>query len=426
MKTNELTVGPLYSKIVECKSKFVILQGGKWSGKTVNMLIVLGIYATLEKVVITVVGSTVPNLKKGALRDFKNYVAPKDGICEYIESYNDTGRIYTFKNGSIIEFTSYSSALEATSGKRDYIFFNEVNGIPFDIFYNAAISTARQVFMDYNPVAPFFVHSKFIYAKPSDTQYYGKWTRFITDHRHNPFLSQDKHDEIESISDPEKFRVYARGMTGKVEGLIYRMKKVSHVPTFQEVDEKGNIIEKEMPFGFGIDFGYNSDQSAIVKVWYHKRNRYYKELLYKTENEILDEIVKNGLDLTPASYMAKILRDNGCTTKTLVWGDHDKSYSTAFRRLGIPFRMARKGPNTVTMGISKVKECNNFYTEDSVNLESELETYVWDTAVDILSGNEITTNQPIDGMPDHLLAAIRYFDFSFAMRFTGKEHEEVE
>ena len=171
MKTSELTVGPLYSKIINCRSKYVILQGGKWSGKTVNMLIVLGIYATLNKVVITVVGSTVPNLKKGALRDFKNHVAPKDGIKEYISNYNDTGRIYTFKNGSIIEFTSYSSALEATSGNRDYIFFNEVNGIPYDIFYNAAISTDKQIFMDYNPVAPFFVHSKFFNAKPSILSY---------------------------------------------------------------------------------------------------------------------------------------------------------------------------------------------------------------------------------------------------------------
>ena len=413
MKTSELTVGPLYSKIINCMSKYVILQGGKWSGKTVNMLIVLGIYATLNKVVITVVGSTVPNLKKGALRDFKNHVAPKDGIKEYISNYNDTGRIYTFKNGSIIEFTSYSSALEATSGKRDYIFFNEVNGIPYDIFYNAAISTDKQIFMDYNPVAPFFVHSKFFNAKPSDTQYYGKWTRFITDHRHNPFLSQDKHDEIESISDPEKHRVYARGMTGQVEGLIYKMKKIDKVP-------------EGLPFGFGIDFGYNSDQSSIVKVWYDKRDRYYKELLYKTENEILDEIIEKKLNTTPAGYMAKILKANGCITSTLVWGDHDKTYSTALRRLGIPFRMARKGPNTVVMGISKVKECNNYYTSDSSNIETELSTYVWDTAIDILSGNEITTNQPIDGTPDHTLAAIRYFDFSYAMRFAGKDEEHKE
>ena len=124
--------------------------------------------------------------------------------------------------------------------------------------------------------------------------------------------------------------------------------------------------------------------------------------------------------------MFKILKENGCTTSTLVWGDHDKNYSVGLRRLGIPYRMARKGPNSVVMGISKVKECNNYYY-NSPNLESELTTYEWEKAINELTGEEITTNQPVDGRPDHLLAAIRYFDYSYGMRFSGKDeggHEE--
>ena len=409
MRNNELTVGPLYSKIASCTSKYVILQGGKWSGKTVNTLCRLGVLASLSKVIITVVGSTIPNIKKGALRDFKNFVAPKNGIKECIKSFNESERTYYFKNGSIIEFTSYANALEATSGKRDYAYFNEVNGIDYNIFYNVSISTSKQIFMDYNPTAKFFVHSKFIDSKPGD-QFYGKYIRYISDHRHNPFLSADKHEEIESISDPEMHRVYARGLTGNVEGLIYTWKKVDKVP-------------EGLPFGFGIDFGYNSDQSAIVKVWYDKRDRYYKELLYMTENEILDFLIKTKQNMTPAGYMAKILKDNGCTSSSLVWGDHDKSYSVALRRNGIPFRMARKGPNTLAAGISKVKECNNYYF-DSPTIEKELAVYEWETAIDVLTGNEISTNQPKEGTPDHLLAAIRYFDFSFALRFGNNPTDE--
>jgi phage terminase large subunit len=406
MNPNELTVGPLYSKIESCTSKYIILQGGKWSSKTVNTLVRLGVLATQKKYTITVIGSTVPNLKKGALRDFKNHVACKDGIREYIKDFNSSDRIYTFKNGSIIEFTSYTNALEATSGKRDFAFFNEVNGIGYDIFYNVAISTNLQIFMDYNPTAPFYIHYKFINAKPGD-QFYGKFTRFITDHRHNPFLSEEKHNEIESISDPERHRVYARGLTGKVEGLIYNMTKVDSIP-------------EGLPFGFGIDIGYTTDKTAIVKVYFNKRDRYYQELLYKSENEILDEIVEKKLNCTVKDYMDKILKANGCTTSTLVWGDHDKNYSNGLRRLNIPYRMARKGPNSVVMGISKVKECNNYYY-NSPNLESELTTYEWEKAINALTGEEITTNQPVDGMPDHILAAIRYFNFSFGMRFSETE-----
>jgi phage terminase large subunit len=384
---NEISVGSLYSKIAECKSKYIILQGGKWSSKTVNTLVHLGLLAVKSKVIITVVGSTIPNLKKGALRDFQNHVACKDGIKERIESYNSSERTYHFTNGSILEFTSYTTALEATSGKRDYAFFNEVPGILFDIFYNCSISTALQVFMDYNPVAPFFVHSKFINSKPGD-QYYGKFTRFITDHRHNPFLSQDKHDEIESISDPEKFRVYARGLTGKVEGTIFNFTKIDKIP-------------EGLPFGFGLDFGYNSDKTSIVKVSWQGRNRYYEELYYKV-----------GVD---TDEIAGVLKTNGCTTSSLVWGDHDKNASVYLRRQDIPFRMARKGPNSLTASISKVNEFNNFYTGG--NLEEELKTYIWEQGIDLLTGNEVSLNVPVDGMEDHSIAALRYFIYSHSLRF---------
>ena len=390
MKTDELTTGPLYSKIAECKSKFVILQGGKWSSKTVNTLIHLGLLAVKSKITITVIGSTIPNLKKGALRDFQNYVANKSGIKELIASYNTSERTYHFKNGSIFEFTSYSSPLEATSGKRDYAFFNEVNGMKYDIFDNVVMSTALQVYMDYNPVAPFFVHSKFINAKPGD-QYYGKFTRFITDHRHNPFLSQEKHDDIESISDPEKFRVYARGLTGKVEGTIFNFTKVDKIP-------------EGLPFGFGIDFGYNHDKTSIVKVYFDGRNRYYQELYYKV-----------GVD---TDEISNILKVNGCTTSTYVWGDHDKTASNYLRKAGIPFRMARKGPNSLTASISKVNEYNNFYI-NSPHLEEELKTYIWAQGIDLLTGNEVSLNVPIDGMEDHSIAAIRMFIFSHSLRFVS-------
>ena len=85
--------------------------------------------------------------------------------------------------------------------------------------------------------------------------------------------------------------------------------------------------------------------------------------------------------------------------------------------------MARKGPNSVVPGISKVKECNNHYI-DSPHLEAELQTYTWQTAVDLLTGEEVTINQPVDGMPDHALAAIRYWDYSYSKRFSGKEDAE--
>jgi phage terminase large subunit len=46
----------------------------------------------------------------------------------------------------------------------------------------------------------------------------------ISDHRHNPFLSDKIREKIEALKDKDLdlWKVYARGRTGKIEGLILK------------------------------------------------------------------------------------------------------------------------------------------------------------------------------------------------------------
>jgi hypothetical protein len=138
------------------------------------------------------------------------------------------------------------------------------------------------------------------------------------------------------------------------------------------------------------------------------------------QNEINEKSLtaKDGSPLTVEGYINDTLVANGLKTTSLLWGDHDKNMSTKLRRMRIPYRMARKGPNSEVASISSVKRYNSFYF-NSPNLEKELVTYIWQTAIDQITGNEITTGEPVSGMPDHLIAAIRYFEHSYAMRFAG-------
>jgi phage terminase large subunit len=348
-------------------------------------------------------------------------VASDPEIALYIEDYNKTERVYTFRGGSIIEFKSFEDEQDARGSERDYLYMNEANSRSYNIFWQLQRKTRKQVFIDYNPTMRFWAHEKLLDPKTQDKQFSGKVQLYITDHRHNPFLTAEEHDAYESISDPETFRVYSRGMTGRVEGTIYRFKKVDKIP-------------EGLQFGFGIDFGYNHDKCAVTKIHHFRRDRYWELLLYMSENEILDLIIKENLDLTPAGYIAQVLKNNGCTTSSLVWGDHDKNYSTQLRRAGIPFRMTRKGPNSVTTGISKVKSFNNYYVDSPLApiLEKELETYIWDKGVDILTGKEIFLTAPVPGVPDHALDAGRYFIYPHALRFAtdgtdkSKDEEPVE
>jgi phage terminase large subunit len=400
-----MITGPLFVELKKSDKKINVCQGGGDAGKTSDILKLLAIFSIESpNTVSTVTGQDLPNLKKGALRIFQNYIAKDECISPYIKVFNKSENTYYFKNGSLIEFTGFDDEQDARGSERDYLFINECNSRSYNLFWQLQRKTRKKVFLDYNPTSKFWVHNKLNEkSKKFEQAFSGKVKVYRTWHIHNPFLSQEDHDAYENISDPEIFRVYSRGLQGEIKGVVYKFKKADKIP------------EHVKEFGFGIDIGYTTDKTAIVKVWIDGRNRYYQVLLYKSENEILDEIQSKGLNITVHQYIAAIIKKHGCTPSTLVWGDHDKNYSAGLRRLSIPYRMARKGPNTVIQGISKVKECNNYYL-DSPELEAELETYIWQTATDLLTGDEVSINQPIDGMPDHILAAIRYFNFSYGMR----------
>ena len=197
------------------KTDIVINQGGTSSGKTYAIMQNLFLHAIEEpNQVITVVGQDIPNLKVGALRDAENIVASSEVLQSYINNYNKSDRVFTFFNSSIIEFKSYDDWQDAKSGKRDYLFLNEVNGIAKPIFDELYLRTKRKTYLDYNPNTEFWVHGDLIGKE--------NVSLIISDHRHNTFLDEKIHNKIEAIEDPELWKVYARGLTGKLEGVIFR------------------------------------------------------------------------------------------------------------------------------------------------------------------------------------------------------------
>lgn len=405
-----LLTGPLFTKLETCPKKIIVVQGGGDAAKTVTILQFLAVKAIQKKgQQISVIGIDVPNLKRGAIRAFRKYIANNPQIAPFIKFYNKTDREYHFVNGSVISFISFEDSDDARGAEHDYVFMNEANLMSYSLFWELQRKCRGNVILDYNPTWSFWAHAKLI--NKGESQFLDKVQMYIVDHRHNPFLTQDEHDNYELISDPERFRVYARGLTGQTKGAIFNFKKVESIPD-------------GLDFFFCMDIGYTNDKTTIVKIYMQGKNHYYHELLYKSNDEIQNEINElnilgdNGLPQTVEGYIKKILVVNGLTTSTTLWGDHDKNMSTKLRRINVPYRMAKKGPNSITASISSVKRYNGHYFE-SPNLEKELLTYTWLTAIDILTGNEVTTGEPVDGMPDHSIAAIRMGEHSYSMRFAG-------
>lgn len=362
----------IFERNYNTDAEVVVNQGGTSSGKTYSILQVLCLKAIEQPdQVISVVGQDVPNLKSGALRDMQSIVASSADIQSWIKGYNASDRIFTFHNGSIMEFKSYQDSQDAKSGKRDYFFLNEANGISFEIYSELAMRTKKKVYIDYNPNARFWVHEKLIGKEGTEL--------IISDHRHNPFLPEIIRKKIEALrnEDEELWKVYARGMTGKIEGLIYR-----NWGTIGTIPHEAQLI------GMGMDFGFTNDPTACVMVYRYNGELIIDELLYLkgyTNQDIGQFFTQAGINKN-----VPIVADSA----------EPKSIEE-LRRMGWRIEGANKGKDSILNGIDILKRFRFNVTTRSSNLIKELNAYKWKEK----DGN--ATNIPIDSF-NHGMDALRY------------------
>lgn len=369
---------PVFQSNRISKAKVVINQGGTSSSKTYSIVQLLYLKAIEHpKCIITITGESIPNLKKGAYRDAETILAQTKVLNNYIAFWNKADRIIYFKNGSLIEFVSNLDEQSAKNGKRDFLFVNEANGISWAIFWQLAIRTRQQIYIDYNPSAPFWAHDNLIGTEPDSNDLSATVELIISDHRHNVFLSADDHAKIEGIKDKDLWWVYARGKTGNLQGLIY--------PDWTEIKDADY---PDAPFFGGLDFGYTNDPTAGVKIARVGESIFLHELCYTP-------------GIAPVQ-MKQIFGAAGFEKSTIIYCDHDPDQIGQLRRLGVQAHPARKGQGSINAGIIKMKEFKVYYTASSTNLKEERKRYMW--AVDPINGKP--TNTPIDQW-NHLMDASR-------------------
>jgi len=363
----------LFKRNYYAKAHVIINQGGTSSGKTYAIMQVLFCLAGEKaKQIITVVGQDVPNLKAGALRDALNIINGSPGLHAALKNYNKTDRVFELHNNSIIEFRSYGDAQDAKSGKRDYLFINEANGIDWSIYTELALRTKNRIFIDYNPNAEFWVHDRLIGAPDVEL--------IISDHRHNPFLEEYSRTKIENLKDVdiELWRVYARGITGKITGLV-----LNNWQLCEAIPQDARLK------AIGLDFGFSNDQTGCIAVYMQNGELWIDELIYElelTNKDISDKLTK--LDISKST---PIIADSA----------EPKSIEE-LRRLGWHISGAQKGADSIKNSIDILKRYKLNVTRNSVNLRRELERYKW--RVD-KTGKSL--NEPVDTW-NHLIDPLRY------------------
>ncbi|MBA7668334.1 hypothetical protein ES703_76444 [subsurface metagenome] len=305
------------------------------SNAPLELLIVIAELAR-SKLQISVVSESLPHLKRGAIRDFFNIL----GESPDNKRYNKTEQTFTFGNG-VIEFFGADEADKVRGPRRDILFINEANNVPWETARGLDIRTSRFTFCDWNPVSEFWAHSNWI-GQPENAYIHSTYLDAID------VLPQAVIDNIESNKDkdPNWWNIYGLGKLGKIEGLVYHL--------FSQVDElpnQGDLV-------YGLDFGFSGDPSSLTRHKIFNDEIYSQELFYErglTNQDICARMVELGVD-----------------KKDEIWADsaEPKSIEEIYQ-LGYNIKGATKGPGSVEYGHQKVRQYKQFWTKDSTNCIKE-------------------------------------------------------
>ena len=362
----------LYNENCDPQARIFVNQGGTSSGKTYCIMQrLISIAVNEPATIITVAGQDLPNLKVGAMRDTETIFSDSEWLQGFFV-WNRSDYTIKGQNGSLIEFKSYDGEQDAKNGKRDYLFINEANGITYGIYWQLAIRTRRQIFIDYNPSARFWVHEQVMGREGVKL--------IISDHRSNMFLTDEEHRRIEGISDPELWKVYARGKTGSITGLVF-----SH---FNVVDELPPREEWKVS-AWGLDWGFSADPTALVHLVLAHGEIWTDEVIYRTGMTNPD--------------IAQAMKEAGLTGRDEIVADSAEPKSIAeLNRMGYFVKACKKGADSISNGIDILKRYTWNVTRRSAGLRKELLAYKWKT-----DRNGDMTNQPIDAF-NHAIDAVRY------------------
>lgn len=345
------------------------VQGGTSASKTISILLFLIHLAQSdkEKKLTSIISESIPHLKRGAMRDFKNIMMEhrywKDSL------WNATDSIYTFETGSQIEFFSSDNGDKLRGARRDRLFVNEANNVTFDAFNQLEVRTKDFVYLDWNPSVEFWFYTE-VLGKRSDVE------KVVLTYKDNEALSPEIIASIEQRKNNAGWwKVYGEGQLGEVEGKIYK--------DWQIIDEVPHEARLERR---GLDFGYTNDPSALIDIYYWNGGYILDEQLFRkgmTNKQLADTILNLPQCLTIA---------DSAEPKSI---DELKSY-------GVQVLPAKKGQGSVAQGIQFVQGKRISVTKRSVNIIQEYRNYLWK-----VDRNGTVLNEP-DHLYSHSMDAIRY------------------
>ena len=356
---------------IESSRRICILQGGTRSGKSYSALQWLLVKALTEpNIVISIVRKSFPSMRVSIMRDWMGILKDLDIWNE--DSWSATEHIYTFDNGTIVEFMSIDSSEKRKGSARDYLFVDEANELSREDWFQLFIRTRKKSIIAYNPS---FGTNNYIFT---EIQTHPEADLYISTFRDNPYLEKQLIEEIERLKEinPEYYKIYGMGLPGNNVGTIFSINIIDEVP------EEAEFV------AFGMDFGFSIDPTALVAIWKRDKDLYIEELIYQ-KGMVTSDIANRLREL-------EVGREE-------IWADSAEGrLIEELYRQGFNIKPVKKGKDSIRMGIDLMMQYRLNVKKSSINVVKEFGEYVW-----MVDKNGNFENVPVD-YSNHSIDAIRY------------------
>ena len=383
-----IDINKKYAPITQTDSRYFIITGGRGSGKSfsINLLLVLLTYEkghtilftryTLASAYVSIIPEFIDKLE--LLNIFDDFYITKDEIKN-----KRSGSKIIFK-GIKTSSGDQTANLKSLQGVTTFVLDEAEELTSEDTFDKIDLSVRQQgshnrVILILNPTSKeHWIYRR--YFEDKGIQEGSNTTKDNITYIHTTYidnkenLSQSYLQQIENIKKrrPEKYKhQMLGGWLSAAEGVIFTNWNIGK---FKEV---GKTV-------YGQDYGFAAYPSTLVATSIDISNKviYLKECFYKPR-------------LTTSELVTLNKRFAG---ESLIVGDSAEPRLISEIRSHCNIVPSIKGQGSVTFGISLLQDYDLIIDEDSINLIKELNNYAW---------LERKSNTPIDKF-NHLLDAIRY------------------
>ena len=430
------------AKIMEARNvgssdyQYLLLEGSSRSGKTWAILIFLISIALnprivgLDKVLIRAYRDDSTTCQDSIVADFLEIMntffsgVNPDSTEESFTAFDSAGKYnisrktYTFFNGSQIVFGGAHEPQKLQGRKADITWFNEAMEIVNPARTQAEYRTSLFIICDWNPSETDHWIFDSIMTSPKSFLYCHST---YNDNKDN--LSPVIIRNIEKYKPTEEnirngtanqwlWQVYGLGQRGVRENLVFERWRWDVI----EDDRYPDFMACQR-HGYGIDFGFSLDPTALVKNALHNNSIYWHQLIYQR-----GLIAGRSYDNPNIPSIVGYMLDLGVEKSERISADISASSSIEeIRVAGYNIFGTPKPADSIVAGINILKKYRIFVTRSSNFIIKELENYAWKKK----PNGEITA-EPED-KNNHAIDASRYWawDNLQAMQFDNSRKRAI-